>query len=190
MIPEVKQNHWVSLFAFLLTGYGILFLQARLTLFRDLLGFQFNLVPGLVVYAAIHFRFFAALGCAATLGMMYDLLSANPLGTTLLAYTIVTFLAAYFREVLLSEQFTAQFVLGGSATLASILISWVVLQITGAQPLVGFWSIWIWLLVSVGGGVFTPLWFKLFARLDEALRYKEVPESSFRSDRQIARGRY
>ena len=190
MIAEVKQNHWVSLFAFVLTGYGAIFLQARLTMFRDIFGFQFDLVPGLIVYAAIHFQFFPALGCAVTLGVMYDLLSANPLGTTLLAFTLVTFLAAYFREVLLSEQFTAQFVLGAGATMGSILISWFVLHLSAAEPLVGFWSIWIWLLVSIAGGVLTPVWFRLFARLDEALRYKEVPESSFRSDRQIARGRY
>ena len=190
MISESRQNHWVSLFIFLLIGYGAIFLQARFTLFRDIFGFQFDLAPGLVVYAAIHFHFFPALGCAAALGIMYDLLSANPLGTTLLAFAAVTFVAAYFRELLLSEEFTAQFVLGAGATFGSIFLSLFVLYMSGQQPLVGIWSVWIWLIVSAGGGLVTPLWFKLFAWLDEALRYKEVPESSFRSDRQIARGRY
>ena len=190
MISEAKQNHWVSLFIFLLMGYSTMFVQARFTIFRDFFGFQLDFVPGLVVYAAIHFQFFAALGCAAALGIMYDLLSANPLGTTLLVFAVITFLAANFREVLLSEEFTAQFVLGAGATLGSILLTAFVLYMAGEQPLAGARSLWIWLLVSAGGGVVTPLWFRLFARLDEALRYKEVPESSFRPDRQIARGRY
>lgn len=190
MINDVRQNNWVSVFIFLLIGYGTIFLQARFTTFRDFFGFQFDLTPGLVVYAAIHFHFFAALGCAATLGIMYDLLSANPLGTMLLVFTILTFLAAYFREVLLSEEFTAQFVLGAGATFGSFVISAFILYMAGLEPLMGIASLWSWLLVSAGGGLFTPLWFRLFARLDEALRYKEVPESSFRPDRQIARGRY
>ena len=190
MISDVRQNNWVSMFIFLLIGYGTIFLQSRFTVFRDFFGFQFDLVPGLVVYAAIHFSFFAALGCAATLGIMYDLLSANPIGTTLLVFAAVTFLAAYFREVLLSEEFTAQFVLGAGATFGSILLTVFLLHMTGQEPLLGVASLWSWILVSAGGGLFTPLWFRLFARLDEALRYKEVPESSFRPDRQIARGRY
>lgn len=185
-----RHNHWLSLFLFLLTGYTLIFLQARLTAFRDFFGFQLDLVPGLVVYAAIHFHFFAAISCAALLGLLFDSLSANPLGTTAFALVAVTFLAAYFREILLSEEFTAQFVLGAAATAGAHLLAVLILLFMGRQPLLGVWSLWIWVLVSAGGGLLTPVWFKLFARLDDALRYKEAPESSFRADRQIARGRY
>jgi rod shape-determining protein MreD len=190
MSAEVNPTNWISLFVFLVFGYVCIFLQARLTLFRDFFGFQVDLVPGLVVYSAIHFNFFMMMMSASLLGLLMDILSANPLGTTMLSYVIVCFLAFYFREVILPEQFTAQFVLGAGATAATALIALAILYIAGEQPLVNGWSMWHGLLVSASGGMFTPLWFKLFMRLDDALRYKEMPESTYRQDREIARGRY
>ena len=57
------------------------------------------------------------------------------------------------------------------------------------QPLVGWFSLWQWLVVSLVGAVVTPLWFGIFDRLTRALSYRPFGETSFRPDRQIKRGR-
>ena len=56
-------------------------------------------------------------------------------------------------------------------------------------PLFGWGSLWQWLVMSVGGGVATPVFFLLFDRLNHALGYQPIVESSFRTDREIRRGR-
>jgi hypothetical protein len=43
--------------------------------------------------------------------------------------------------------------------------------------------------MSVGGAVATPMFFLLFDRLNNALGYQPIIESSFRADREIRRGR-
>jgi hypothetical protein len=101
----------------------------------------------------------------------------------------VGFVIAIFRELLLSEQVTAHLVLGMIASAIAPLISIIVLLGVGEEPLLGWASIFQWLILATGGGLATPVWFKLFNRLDRALRYKRAPEGGFRPDREIVRGR-
>lgn len=189
MSAEPKETIWVNVFIFMVIGYVCIFVQSRLTTFRDIFGTQFDLVPGLIAYAAVSFNFHVVLGVSAGLGLLMDLLSANALGASMLAYLVVAVLGYYFRELLLSEQFVAQFALGTATTGAITILTVGILHLIGQQPLLGLGTVFQWLLVSTGGGAVTPLWFKLFTMLDQAFRYKEVPESSFRPDREIARGR-
>jgi hypothetical protein len=57
------------------------------------------------------------------------------------------------------------------------------------KPLLGWFSIWQWLVMAVGGALATPVWFWIFDRLLFALSYRPVNETSFRPDREIKRGR-
>src|SRR5688572_5273166 len=102
--PET--THWLSVFVFAATGYALIFAQARLSLIRDALHTQPDFLPGLMVYAGLAFRVEVILGCAALLGILFDSVSANPLGTSVLTLTCIGLIAARFREYLLSEQFT------------------------------------------------------------------------------------
>ena len=43
--------------------------------------------------------------------------------------------------------------------------------------------------MSVIGGAVTPLWFFAFEHIGETFSYRPLYEASFRSDRQIKRGR-
>lgn len=190
MKHEQQSTHWVSVGVFLLTGYLLIFAQARISALRDLIGTQPDFLPGLMVYAGLAFRLEIILSCAVVLGILFDALSANPLGTTVVTLTIVGLIGGRFREYLLSEQFTTHWVLGLMASGIAPVITIGICKLAGGEPLTGWGSAWHWAIMTAGGGVVTPLWFKLFNRLDEALRYKEVPETVFRADRQIARGRY
>jgi len=190
MSREVRPTNGVTLLVFLLTGYAIIFAQAKLTFFRDFFGAQPNLIPGMIVYAAMAFRMETTMLCAGVLGVLFDSLSSNALGTSILTYAVIGLGASGYRELVLSEQFTTHWVLGLLASGFAPVIAYGVLRLSGMTPLVGAGSIWQWAIMTAGGGVVTPLWFRIFNRLDEAVRYKEIPESTFRPDREIARGRH
>lgn len=187
-LPNRPTNGWI-LGVFLIFGQAAIFLQARFMPMRDWLGVQFDLAPALIVYAAARFDFGAAMVAVMALGLLMDALSANPLGVSLLAYAIVCGITLYFRELLLPESRTAQLLLGAAATAACEGVAVLILYLAGAQPLLGVGSVYHLILVSLIGGLATTIWFWLFEVLDDALRYKEMSESSFRTDREIARGR-
>ena len=144
----------------------------------------------MIVHAAMAFRLETVMLCTVIFGSLFDALSTNALGTSILTLSAIGVAASRYRELLLSEQFTTHWVLGLIASSVAPFISYFILQLSGLNPLLGAGSIWHWAIMIAGGGLVTPLWFRIFNRLDDALRYKEIPESTFRADRQIARGRH
>jgi protein-S-isoprenylcysteine O-methyltransferase Ste14 len=83
----------------------------------------------------------------------------------------------------------AQCVLGAAASALMPVLVLVLLLNGGKQPLIGWGSLWQWLVMSAGGAVATPVIFALFAWCDRALGYQPRSETSFRPDREILRGR-
>lgn len=190
MSRELQPTNGVMLLVFLVTGYVLIFAQARLTWFRDLTGAQVDLLPGMIVYAAMAFPLGTVMFCAGVFGLLFDSCSMNAIGTTFVTLALIGAAAGRYRELLLSEHFTTHWVLGLIASAVAPIIAYFLLRLMGMKPLIGWGSAWHWAIMTAGGGAVTPLWFKVFNRLDDALRYKEIPESVFRQDRQIARGRH
>jgi rod shape-determining protein MreD len=189
MSRELPPTNWIALTVFVTAGYAIAFAEGRVTFLKELTGAQVDLLPGLMVYAAMAYRTELVLGCALLFGLFYDALSANAFGTSFTAYAVIGLSASRFRELLLSEQFITHWVLGLIASAVAPLIEIVLLKLAGMEPLIGLGSIWQWAIMIAGGGLATPVWFKFFNLLDDASRFKELPESAFRPDRQIARGK-
>ncbi|MGZ8899114.1 MAG: rod shape-determining protein MreD [Limisphaerales bacterium] len=190
MSREIQSTNGVTLLVFMITGYVIIFAQARFTFFRDFFGAQPDLLPGLIVFAAMAFRLETVMTCALVFGLLFDAFSLNALGTSVVTLGAIGFAASRYRELLLSEHFTTHWVLGLIASGVAPFVTYTLLRLSDMKPLIGAGSAWHWAVMTAGGGLVTPLWFKVFNRLDEALRYKEIPESAFRPDRQIARGRH
>jgi rod shape-determining protein MreD len=190
MSRELQPTNWVTLLVFLITGYFVVFAQARISAFRDITGVQPDLLPGMMVYAAMAFPLETVMICATVFGMMFDSFSANALGTSVVSLGAIGLVSSRYRDLLLSEHFTTHWVLGLIASALAPLIAYFVLRLQDVTPLVSWGSAWHWAVLVASGGALTPLWFKVFNRLDGALRYKEMPESTFRADRQIARGRH
>jgi len=59
----------------------------------------------------------------------------------------------------------------------------------GQEPLLGWGSLWQWLVMIAGGAVATPVIFALFDWCQNALGYRPQTETSFRPDREIRRDR-
>jgi rod shape-determining protein MreD len=181
--------HRWNLIALGLMSYVAVFLAARFHGFAMLTGAQFDFLPGLVVVAAMMHGVWAVLVVSITGGLLYDCLSANPFGVTTLVLALVGTFVYLNRDLLLRDQTYPQFILGAGASAAAPVLSYLVVSVMGRHPLVVWTSLWVWTLLAVTGGLITPVWFVIFRKVDKALHYQDVPESSFRPDREIERGR-
>jgi rod shape-determining protein MreD len=156
---------------------------------RHLLGAQVDLLPAIMVYAALNATITIVALLAVFGGLWFDALSANPLGVTILPLFIVGFVILSQREFILRELSFAQIVLGTVASAGVPALTVLLLLTAGKEPLLGWGSLWQWLVMTAGGAVVTPAIFVLFEWGNHALGYPPRTETSFRPDREIRRGR-
>lgn len=178
-------NSILVLVAAFLAAFG----EAALPGLRNLLGAQIDVLPALMIYAALRTNGVVLSLLAIFGGLWFDSLSANPLGLSILPLFIIGFPVYLQRDLILRELPFAQLVLGGIASGLAPLISVLLLLTASKVPLLGWGSLWQWLVMILGGAVATPVIFIMFDWFDHALGYQARTESSFRPDRVISRGR-
>jgi hypothetical protein len=93
------------------------------------------------------------------------------------------------RELILRDQLFAQSVLGLAASALVPALTLLLLLTKGEPPLLGWGSLWQWIVMSLGGAVATPILFQILGLFDRTLSYRRATETSFRADREIRRGR-
>jgi cell shape-determining protein MreD len=120
---------------------------------------------------------------------MFDSLSANPLGISILPLFAVGFAVHVWRDLILRDQPFAQMILGLASGAAVPVLSLLLLLTTGRPPQLGWGTLWQLIVLSVGGGVATPVFFLLFEWLNKTLVHAPLVETSFRPDREIRRGK-
>jgi len=181
--------NWMNSLFILVAAFLTVFWEAAFNGVRHLMGAQIDLLPPLMVYASLY----ASLGTVALLalcgGLWFDSLSANPLGISVLPLYLVGLIIYAKRELILRDQTFAQLALGLAASAAVPLMTLLLLLTTGHTPLLGWGTLWQWAVMSLGGAALTPLCFVLFGWANSALLYGRAPQSSFRPDREIRRGR-
>lgn len=150
---------------------------------------QVDLLPALMVYASLRTSLALVGTLAVAGGLCFDSLSANPLGVTILPLFVVGLAIHWRRELILRDQPYAQFVLGAAASATTPALTVVLLLTAGETPLLGWGSLWQWLVMTVVGALATPLLFFVFDWCERAFGYRQVTETSFRPDREIRRGR-
>jgi len=173
----------------LLAAFLAVFWEAAFPGIRYWIGAQVDLLPALVVYASLSAGLTTVALLAVGGGLMFDSLSANPAGVSVLPLFLVGFAIHLRRELILRQEPFAHFVLGLGASAATPVLAVLLLLTAGRTPLLGWGSLWQWLVMTAGGAVATPIVFLLFGWCNRALGYRPVIESSFRPDREIRRGR-
>ncbi len=156
---------------------------------RSLLGAQVDLLPALMVFAALHAGLPTIVMLAVLGGLWFDTFSANPLGITILPLFAVGFPIYLRRDLILRDAPFAQFVLGATASAVVPALTLLMLLSGSTGPLIGWGTPWQWLVMTGGGAVATPFIFELMERCNRALGYQPQTETSFRPDREIQRGR-
>ena len=181
--------NWINSIFVLTATFLAVFWEAGFGGVRHLFGVQVDLLPPLMVYAALCTGLLNVCLVAFLGGLWFDSLSANPLGISILPLFAVGLVIYVVREVILRDQAFAQFVLGLCASSAVPAITLVFLLTMGHHPLLGWGTLWQLLVMGVGGAVATPILFVGFEWLHRSLVHSRVVETSFRPDREIRRGR-
>jgi rod shape-determining protein MreD len=170
-------------------SYVAVFLEAHVGFVRNIFGAQIDLLPALMVFTALTSDIITVVLLAIFSGLLFDSLSLNPLGVSILSLFLIGFVIYRERDLLLREHPFAQFMMGLIASVVHPLMTLFMLMNAGTVPLIGWKSIWQLIVMAVGGGIAAPMFFKLFARVQNALSYQPRLDVPFRADREIKRRR-
>ena len=163
--------------------------EATFALPRQLFGAQIDLLPALMIFAALNAGLPTVAALAVLGGLWFDTFSANPLGITILPLFVLGFLIYLRRDLILRDLPFAQLVLGAAASALVPALTLLMLLSGGKEPLLGWGTLWQWLVMTAGGGLATPVIFSLMNRCNRALGYQTRPENNFRPDREIRHGK-
>ncbi len=180
---------WVDTVLILGVAFLAVFWEAAFGISRRVIGAQVHLLPALMVYTALRsdFRSIAILALAG--GLLFDSLSANPPGVSILPLMAVGVVIFIRREVILQSQTFAQVVLGAAASVVAPALTIVLLMTMREAPLVGWISLWQLLVMAGAGAIAAPAFFMLFEWIERTFMYSRSAQTSFRPDREIRRGR-
>jgi rod shape-determining protein MreD len=157
---------------------------------RVWLGAQFDWLPSLVVYSGATGELAAMIGCAVIGGICQDSFSSNPLGVSVLPLLVIGWLVHRSRELILVDDLLVRVILGGLASAGAFGLGLLMNLVVRLTPLIDWITLWQALVVAAGGAVATPLWFGLIRRMEKVFGYSVISIPSFRSDREIKRGRF
>ena len=176
-------------FLLLFVAFVMVFLESTISGLRFVTGAQIDFLPSLMVYAGLNGGLGVITAVAIFGGLLHDSLSANALGISILPLFAVGAFIHYHRGMILKEASFARFILGLSASAAVPIATLILLSNTERQPLIGWFFIWQLFVMSILGGLLTPLWFRFFDWATGLLSYRTEGTTSFRPDREIKRGR-
>jgi len=185
---DVPMN-WLNTAFVLGAAYLAVFGEAAFSGVRNLTGAQIDLLPSLMVYAALSTGLTTVALLALCGGLWFDSLSANPLGVSVLPLFAVGLAICLKRDLILRDETFARLVLGLGASAAAPVLTLLVMLTLRHTPLLGWGTLWQLVVMSIGGAVATPVCFALFGWLERVLVHNRAIESSFRPDREIRRGR-
>ena len=181
--------NWLNTLFVVVAAFLAVFWEAAFQGVRNVVGAQIDLLPPIMVYAALCSNLAAVCLVALFGGLCFDSLSANPLGVSILPLFAVGFVIHLWRDLILRDQSFAQAVLGLAAGIACPVLTLLLLLTTGRPPQMGWGTLWQLIVMALGSALATPVFFLLFEWVNKALVHAPAVESSFRLDREIRRGR-
>ena len=177
--------NWFHAISILLAALIGVFLEATVTLPRDLLGAQINPLPALVVYAALHSNLATLMLLVICGSLWQSSLSADPLGIALLPMFLVGAFIEFNRKQFARRERFVRFTLGTAASASVPLLTLFLLLTTGHEPILNWFSLWQWLVMAAGGGLLTLLtflvldWFKgVLSHNPKKRAYLMAPDAS------------
>ena len=173
----------------LVLAFLAVFAEASFGTFRRFLGVQVDLLPGLMIYAGLSSGTLTVTLLAVLGGLWFDSLSENRLGASVVPLFLIGFVMQRLRHLILREQVYAQLVLGYAASGFAPLLTLLILFSFGAEPIIDWGFAWQWFIMTLLGGLFVPLYFRLFDKVYRTLGYERIVEFAFRPDREIERGK-
>lgn len=171
----------------LVVAFLAVFAEAAFSWPHRLLGAQIDLLPALMIYAAMNTEIITVSLLAVLGGLWFDSLSANPLGISILPLYAVGFPICWKRDLLLRELPFAQVILGAVASAVVPALTVLFMLSSSVEPLLGWGSLWQWIVMTAGGALLTPVIFGLFDWCNKTFGYQPLTQTAFRPDREIRR---
>lgn len=202
--------NWVHPTALVVATWLVAFGQSWCTGLRRVLLVQPDLLPALVVYAALCVGFPSTAAVAVIGGLGVDALSSGPFGLRVVPLLALGAVLHWRRDVILRDSAWAQAALGGAATLGTAVLSLALLYLlwplwSGWSPEPAWWPerrlgleslpelgwgrLWQVAALAGVGALGTPVVFLVFRGLDRLLSYQPVAPPPPRGSREIRRGR-
>lgn len=202
--------NWVHPASLMLATFVVAFLESWLSGVRQLAAAQPDLMPALIIYAALHTNLGATIATAMLGGLAQDALSSGPFGLSMIPLTLLGVLLHRRRDVLLRDSLWAQALLGGAGALTVFLVSlgllfvlWPLVSNGGpphphlpersteltSLPIIGVGILWQVFVVTVVGVMATPACFRVFRWVERTFHFQPVLRPIHRGDREIKRGR-
>jgi hypothetical protein len=173
----------------LLATYLAVYLECRVTFLRNVIGVQVDALPAIVVYASLTSNLATVTLVAFCGGLWFDALSLNPAGVTVFPLLMTGMALLWFRDLIIRDQPYARQVLGFVAGVTVPALSLLLMLSLGAEPLLGWGTLWTLLVLGLAGALITPVMFAVFDRLRILFEFQPLETTSFREDREIKRGR-
>lgn len=202
--------NWVHPTALLIGTWLLVFLQAAGGSVRGLVFAQPDLVPAMVVYAALYASLPTTAMVAVLGGLGGDAMSSGAFGMGAVPLLALGVWLHRRRDVILRDSAWAQASLGGVASAGVWFASYVLLFVLwpfisapaagapqfpewreglDALPDTGIGRLWQWGVATVAGALGTPVVFQVFRWIDRTCNYQPAAVPMRLGDREIQRGR-
>ncbi len=142
-------------------------LQCVLAAVINLAGVKLDLMPAVVVFAALYASWRRAIFVAVAGGLLLDALSFQPLGLSVAPLAIAAAAINHFQRVLYRDNMLLHAALGGATSLAASLWTWMLLRFTATPLPFQFGIVGKIGLIALLAAVGTPL---LLSLLNHAAR--------------------
>ncbi|MBN8249292.1 MAG: hypothetical protein J0L84_17835 [Verrucomicrobia bacterium] len=181
---------WIPTIALFLVAWLAAYGQTQ---FRPVVGWldtPVAVLPALMVYASLTHPLTTMAALAVFAGLSLDALSAGPLGISILPLFVIGFVLHLRQHLILRDQTYAQSWLGFAAGVAAPLGTWMLLGLGSQTYIAGPFLIVQILLLGLLNGAVCPAVFRTFDAIRNVFDYQPLTETSFRTDREIVRGRH
>ncbi len=171
------------------TAWLVAFAGTQFPVLRAALGTSIDLLPALIVHAALQHSIGTVTGLAVLGGLWTDALSGSPLGISVAPLFAVGFLLHTRQHLLLRRHAYAQFWLGLFAGAGVPLAVGLFLRLGDRPAYLGPGTGWQLLVGGLANGLACPVFFLVLDRLRRAFEYQPVAVHLPGPDREMKRGR-
>lgn len=181
--------NWLPVFLLFVVAWFAIFVQTQYAGITEWLGVAPSLLPALMVHASLTHSHAVIIGLALFAGLALDSLSPMKVGYHYLPLLAVGMAIQTRQYLILRDQIFARIFLGLAAGTFVPLATFLLLTLGDRPVLTGWVTGWQLVFSGLFNAAACPICFQIFDWLERTLSDPHPVESSFRSDRQIVRGR-
>lgn len=150
-------------------SFFLFWIQSGVIFFSGILGVKLNLIPVVALYIALYRSWSELFAFVVVSCLLYDSVSLNPLGATLLSLIIPTYVVYSYRSVLLLDSLWVQMFFGFLVTVFSEGATLLILTGLPVTPTIDGTLVWTFVVLGVTGSVLAPIVFGILSLLNEKI---------------------